>query len=321
MARKKTYREVVIGAMRDLLTKGVTNTSLARCMAELRRAFPDSSYLENAAEDTLTRIYESSKKQAAIQYLKIHQQQIEDDPEANVPAFTRRDLDKRAREILDRKIMETVNLIKLRREKEMNLSLQRFSGWATSLGDSGPTTVIKARKVKVGESSYVRNGKLVSRPVFEMKMTRVPVNGTEGVGQVQLELFSVAKRITEPSQKIQYEQRRVTNDQGHKLAANIGEAVAESQKAIGYVWNHHFSKNPRADHEDLDGRVFLYRDSWAAQQGLVKPPDGQWAEDLETKPALEINCRCTSSYIYTLPALFRKFPDCLTEKGRATLGK
>lgn len=326
MAVKKTYRQVVEAAMRDLMKRGVSKTSLARCMSELRAAFPESKDLESKTEAMLKRVYESSKRQAAIQYLKARKQQddaaIHDGGNAQMPVFTRRDLDARARALLDKKIMETVNLIVLNREKEMNLSLQRFSGWATSLGDDGPTTVLKARRTKVGEKVVIKNGKPVTVPVWEMKMVRVPVNGTKGVGAVQMELFPEIAKIVQPSQQIQYQQRRVTNDQAHKLAADIGEAVAESQKAIGYEWHHHFSKGPRKDHEALDGTVLLYKSSWAAQQGLVQPlPGTDWAEDLGTKPAREINCRCTASYIYTLRNLYRRDPRYLTKAGLAKLGE
>jgi hypothetical protein len=295
-------------------------------MSELRAAFPESKDLEKKTEAMLTRVYESSKRQSAIQYLKARKQQddaaIHDGGEAQMPAFTRRDLDARARALLDKKIMESVNLIVLNREKEMNLSLQRFSGWATSLGDDAPATVLKARRTKVGEKIVFRNGKQVSVPVWEMKMARVPVNGTKGVGSVQLELFPEIAKIVQPSQQILYQQRRVTNDQAHKLAADIGEAVAESQQALGYEWNHHFSKGPRKEHEALNGVVLLYKSSWAAMQGLVAPlPGTEWAEDFPTKPAREINCRCTASYHYTLRKLYRKDPRLLTKKGLELLGE
>ncbi|MFM0261568.1 hypothetical protein [Paraburkholderia sediminicola] len=323
---KKTYRQVVEGAMRDLMKRGVSRTSLARCMSELRNAFPESKELEKKTEAMLTRVYESSKRQAAIQYLKAKKQKddnaIHEGGAADVPVFTRRDIDARARELLDKKIMESVNLIVLNREKEMNLSLQRFSGWATSLGDEGPATVLKARKVKVGEKMVVKDGKFKKVPIWEMKMSRVPVNGTKGVGTVQMELFPEIANIAKPANDMDYIQRRVTNDQGHKLAADIGEAVAESQQAIGYEWNHHFSKGPRKDHEALNGTILLYKSSWAAQQGLIQPlPGTEWAEDLGTKPAREINCRCTAAYIYTLRNLFRRNPAYLTRAGLEKLGE
>jgi hypothetical protein len=325
-APKKTYRQVVESAMKDLMKRGVSRTSLAKCMSEIRKAFPDSKELEKKTEAMLTRVYESSKRQAAIQYLKAKKQKddnaIHEGGEASVPVFTRRDIDARARQLLDKKIMEAVNLIVLNREKEMNLSLQRFSGWATSLGDTGPATVIKARRTKVGEKQVVKNGKFVTVPVWEMVMSRVPVKGTRGVASTQLELFPEIAKITKPANDMGYIQRRVANDQGHKLVAAISEAVAESQQAIGYEWHHHFSKNPRKDHEDLDGVILLYKSSWAAQQGLIKPLKGtDWAEDFDTRPALEVNCRCTASYIYTLRNLFRRNPDYLTKAGLEKLGE
>jgi hypothetical protein len=325
-APKKTYRQVVESAMKDLMKRGVSRTSLAKCMAELRKAFPTSEDAEKKTEAMLTRVYESSKRQSAIQYLKAKKQkddnEIHEGGMAAMPVFTRRDIDARARQILDQKIMVAVDLIVLNREKEMNLSLQRFAGWATSLGDSGPATVLKARKVKVGEKVEIRNGKEKKVPIWEMVMSRVPVNGTKGVGSTQLELFPEIAKVAKPATSFSYVQRRVANDQGHKLAAAVGEAVAESQQAIGYVWNHHFSKNPRKDHEDLDGVILLYKSSWAAQQGLIKPLKGtDWAEDFPTKPALEVNCRCTAAYIYTLRNLFRRNPDYLTRKGLEKLGE
>ena len=49
-APKKTYRQGVEGAMRDLMKRGVSRTSLAKCMSEIRKAFPDSKELEKKTE-------------------------------------------------------------------------------------------------------------------------------------------------------------------------------------------------------------------------------------------------------------------------------
>jgi hypothetical protein len=61
-----------------------------------------------------------------------------------VPRFTIERLKPFARAELDRRIRASTQLIKLNREQAIDKTLQRFSGWATSIPDQGSRVVEKA---------------------------------------------------------------------------------------------------------------------------------------------------------------------------------
>jgi hypothetical protein len=161
--------------------------------------------------------------------------------------------------------------------------------------------------------------KMRKKPVYETKFFRKKLPST-GIPKYERRDFEKeSKKIEEPVQSLRFKERRVAIDQGHKLNAAIAEVTAYSNNAIGFTWRHHFSKNPRPDHEELDGVVLLFKNSWAVVQGLVKAGKGGWAEDLGFRPAQEINCRCTGDYITSLRELYRRAPECLTKKGLKVL--
>ena len=112
-----------------------------------------------------------------------------------------------------------------------------------------------------------------------------------------------------------YEVRRCANDQAHKLAASLSSILATDGGAIAGVWERHYTRYPRDIHVARAGRVYLVRDSWAHQRGLVRPsPDGY--VDEHEMPAQLISCRCTYRWLFNL----RQLPDAmLTAEGRAAL--
>ncbi|MHB1659899.1 MAG: hypothetical protein ACYCRF_11450, partial [Acidithiobacillus sp.] len=70
----------------------------------------------------------------------------------------------------------------------------------------------------------------------------------------------------------------------------------------------------REDHKELDGKIFLVRQSWAREKGLVKK-SGKYLDEIE-QPAQAVYCQCTGTWLYSLKDL----PDeMLTKKGRAAL--
>jgi hypothetical protein len=115
--------------------------------------------------------------------------------------------------------------------------------------------------------------------------------------------------------QLPFEERRVLIDQGHKLTSAISEIVARDGRAIAAIWRHHHVTYPRPEHLARDGDVFLIRDSWAYEQGLVKPSGRKFTDDVESPGQLPL-CRCTFTYRYHLRDLP---PDMLTVAGRAAL--
>lgn len=69
-------------------------------------------------------------------------------------------------------------------------------------------------------------------------------------------------------------------------------------------------------HRELDGQVFVIRENWALQKGLmVAPPAHGFADDAKRRRR-ELGCMCTTGFIFNLASLPR---DMLTPSGVATL--
>lgn len=115
-------------------------------------------------------------------------------------------------------------------------------------------------------------------------------------------------------------ERRVIIDQGHKLVSNIHSVLAEEGGAIAGIWHSHWRQpnyDYREDHKERDELVYLMRNSWAREEGLVKAGKAGFADDI-TQPGEEVFCRCFYEYVYNL----RDLPeDMLTQKGKLLLAQ
>lgn len=194
---------------------------------------------------------------------------------SGVPRYGLEMVKPRLRAELDRRIMASADLIRLHRRDAIDTTLQRFSGWATS----------------------------------------IPAGGVSDETRTE-----VKKRVGKDLTQYKFECRRVAIDQGHKLAANISEIVATDNGAIAGAWVSHWRRagyNYRRDHRDLDGDIFLVRDSWAVQEGLVKPAGRKYTDEVP-KPAQLPFCSCNYRWIMSP----RRLPeDMLTAKGHEWIAK
>ena len=130
-------------------------------------------------------------------------------------------------------------------------------------------------------------------------------------------LREVKGQIGKRLQQSTFEERRMLIDQGHKLASAVNQTIAEGNGAIAAQWHHVHEANydARPEHVARDGKVYLIRDSWAHQKGLVKPNAQGYMDDID-KPSELPFCRCKATYMY---ALSRLPDDMLTAKGRELL--
>lgn len=148
---------------------------------------------------------------------------------------------------------------------------------------------------------------------FEGWATSIPAGGTDAVNKTE-----VKSNIYKPFRKQSFEVRRVMVDQGHKFVANVNEIIANDGGAIAGIWHSNWRQinyNYREDHKDRDLKIYLIRNSWDHQKGLVKPGPNGYTDEI-TKPGEEVFCRCHYSYIYSL----RDMPDnMLTAKGKEIL--
>lgn len=265
--RRKSFNAVMSDAIADMIDHGFdTMERVDDWQARIQKAAEASllpeAELTDMLRDGLSDVYERLVGQGKI---------AERHP--GVSRFTIEKLKPEMRKLLDQRIMASANLIKLNRKQSIDKTLQRFSGWATSIPKGG-TTQAKKKDVRDG----IRKS-LVSLP---------------------------------------YEERRVLVDQGHKLSAAISEVVAIGGQAIAARWRSHWRQpgyDYREDHRDRDQRVYLLRDTWATDAGLVKPGNNGYYDKI-TKAGEEPFCRCFIVWIYAL----RDLPDdMLTAKGKKEL--
>ena len=140
-------------------------------------------------------------------------------------------------------------------------------------------------------------------------LTSVPAGGTDSQSKSK-----VKADIKKALSSLPFEERRVAIDQGHKLTASINAVIAADNNALAVRWKSHWRQagyDFREDHKDRDGKVYLLRNSWALEKGLIKPGPAGYYEDI-TAVGEEVFCRCWAEYVYNLRDLP---PDMLTKKG------
>jgi hypothetical protein len=263
----RTFQEVLTEAVRDITENGYDDP--ARLDGWLRRLrfaatadLPSPEEIQSRMQLAMQTVFDRTfTKSAALKY------------HPGMPRFTLERLKPYARAELDKRVMASAKLIKLNREAAVEKTLQRFSGWATSIPDQGSRVVDKV---------------------------------------------DVKEHIAKPIQQVKYEARRVSIDQGAKLVAAINDVVAEQGGAIAYRWRSHWRRagyDFRKDHKERDNEIYLIRNSWAKDQGLIKVGSAGYYDEI-TSAAQEPFCQCYVVAIYAL----RELPeDMLTEKGKKLL--
>lgn len=134
-------------------------------------------------------------------------------------------------------------------------------------------------------------------------------------GDGSIDKREVRSEIGKSVAQFRYERRRVDTDQASKLVANITHIAAVDGGAIAGIWHDHGEHDrnyhARKEHMARSGKLFVRRDGWAYQQGLITGGDG-FMEDIEMVGQLPF-CRCFYTYI-TSP---RRLPDqMLTRAGQ-----
>lgn len=136
-ARTRTFQEVLTAAVRDLTENGYDNPArLDDWLRKLRFAavadLPSSEEVQNRMQLAMQTVFNRTFSKSST--LKYH---------PGVPRFTIERLKPFARAELDKRILASAQLIKLNRESAIEKTLQRFSGWATSIPDHGSKVVDK----------------------------------------------------------------------------------------------------------------------------------------------------------------------------------
>lgn len=263
------FHQTLTDAINDIIVAGYNSIERVESwLKKIREAAVESltppSVLQDALAATLRAIYRSKVERGSI--LQFH---------PSLPRFTLEQVKPKLRAELDRRIMTSVGLIRLNREKMVSDTVQRLAGFLTS----------------------------------------IPPGGSDAVNRAE-----VKEAIRKPLGSLPFLERRVIVDQSHKLVANLNNILAEDSGAIALMWRSHWRQRNydyREDHKERDGRVYLIRDSWAQQQGLVRANDNGYYDEI-TAVGEEVYCRCFAVYIYSLGRL----PDnMLTVKGREELAR
>lgn len=269
----KTFTRTVREAVKFFLRNGYTSRQeLEQWQSIIRQAAEsetDDDYM-GMVSDRLRKTYDLQVSKAGA--LERHK---------GLSRFTLNYMEPKLRSELDRRILASADLIKLNRTAAVNKTVQRFSGWATS----------------IPVQDYVGGGLSPS--------SRSGVNYN-------------CDHIQKSAQRVDYEARRVMIDQSHKLIANIDNIIATSNNAIAAEWHSHWRQagyDYREDHKERDKLVYLIRGNWAQKNGYVKAGPAGYLDAI-TQPGEEVFCRCYVTYLYNL----RSIPeDMLTQKGRKFL--
>ncbi|MFW0766702.1 hypothetical protein ACN0IV_12765 [Trabulsiella odontotermitis] len=144
---------------------------------------------------------------------------------------------------------------------------------------------------------------------FQGWVTSIPPDGVSEIDKVaQKQAFR--KSVSD----LDFISRRVAIDQGHKLTSNVKYLLSVQSGAIAFQWHSNWRRpgyDYRIDHKDRDTLIYLIRDSWAVEQGLIKPVNGFYDEI--TAAGEEVFCSCGVFPIYAPQKLPIEF---LTEKGK-----
>jgi hypothetical protein len=136
-----SFFETITAAINDLIEHGYDSADrLAYWVQQIReaaiRTLTPPHVLERALADTLRAVYRDKIERGGI--LKHH---------PGVQRYTLANVAPRLRAELDRRILASAQLIRLNRDQQIADTIQRFSGWATSIPPGG-TEVVMRRKVK-----------------------------------------------------------------------------------------------------------------------------------------------------------------------------
>jgi hypothetical protein len=149
MARKSFY-EVVTEAVNDLAEHGFDSVERVvmweqRIREAAQATMTSPHVMEQTLRDTMINIYHRMVERGEL--ARYH---------AGVNRFTLERLRPLLRAELDRRILASANLIRLNREASIQRTLQRFSGWSTSIPKGGSESTKKGETKKDIRKALVR---------------------------------------------------------------------------------------------------------------------------------------------------------------------
>lgn len=288
----KTFFQVLNEAVNELLTNGYTKERKDFWTRALKESIihylPTERQIKDKTNRHLTAVYDKSINKLS----RVVGQRKEGTENEYYGAFTRNNMVGLERE-LESSIGKSLSLITNNRALMIQHMVNKFEGWASSVPVGKPPE-------KIGDKYVYNHGKKVwYRPGVDVK-----------------------ESIKKLARNEKYKVDRVLIDQTHKLVSNINDVFATKNGAIAAKWDITHTKTGvggrpyehRPEHVQRDKTIFLIKDSWADQQGLVKPVHG-YTTDIEQPGELPF-CRCSYVYIYNIKSLPEEF---LTVKAKKML--
>lgn len=154
-----SFQKLLTEAIADIAVNGYDSQSridgwVSRLRAEAEKSLMPMSVVDAHLRESLGGVYARLVVKGGA--LKVHK---------GVGRFTLQRVQPRARAELERRIMMSANLIKLNREAMVNTTVQRFSGWASSIPPGGSDAVDR-REVKKHTAKPLHSQSFDDRRVF-----------------------------------------------------------------------------------------------------------------------------------------------------------
>lgn len=258
-ASKSDFYRLLTEAVAEFATHGYTSDArlkywLKRIGIAAKASLIPEKILEAELRSALSMAYRREVEKGAI--LRFH---------PNLPAYKLDRIKPQLRPELDRRIMVSANRIKINREEAVQLTLRRFSGWATSIPPGGSEAVNR-----VDTKRHIRKA-LASLPFEDRRVA-----------------IDQAHKMTAAISNI------IATDNGA-----IAAKWRSHYRQAGYDYREDHKERAVANGRE---RVYLMRGTWAIQRRLVRAgPDG-WTDQF-TQPGEEVFCRCRWLWLYDLDQL------------------
>ena len=255
MAKPLTFYETLTAAVSDIVDHGFDSVErVERWVERIRKAavreMVPPAHLEQMLTQTFRSIYHRLvTKKGMFQRHK------------GVGRFTLMQVAPKLRSELDRRIMASAGLIKLNREQVMAKTLQRFSGWATSI-PAGGTEAAKKNEVKANIKKALGSHTYEERRV-----------------------------LIDQGHKFASSLNSILATEGNAIAAEWHSHFRQ----VGYDYR---EDHKDRDYRET-GKVYVVRGNWAMAQGLMKVGSAGYTDEI-TNPGEEVGCRCAFVFVYNL---------------------
>lgn len=258
MPNEETFQAILNAAINDIAENGFdTAERIAYWQRRLREAaeqlLTPGQKMERMLRDALTAVYRRLIERGGI--LEYH---------PGIELYTIDKVKPQLRAELSKRIVASADLIKLNRHEEIEKTLRRFSGWASSIPAGGSDQVKKPKVKKEIRKSFA------GLPFTER---RVLIDQGHKLEASVSEIVATGGGAIAGIWKSHYNQANYDYREEHK------ERAVESAK-----------------------KPYLVRDSWAHKAGFVKLAGSKYIDEM-TKPGEEVFCRCFYKWIYTLRGL------------------